>query len=147
MRSYNKPMKTCMLNETGRQTLLTKISKELSERSDIEFAYVFGSFNTGVFRDVDVAVFLSHGMSGADALKLELELERRLGFIAKLDVDVRILNRSPLSFRYNVIRTGKPFLSKNESARSDFESLTLVEHHDFEFYRRSYRKEVLAIGV
>jgi len=42
-------------------------------------------------------------------LKLELKLERELEEKIKLPIDIRILNYSPLSFRYNVIKDGNLF--------------------------------------
>lgn len=80
-------------------------------------------------------------------LKKELELEEILGRKIKYPVDVRVLNNSPLSFRFNVIRYGEILFSKNEDVRSDFEALTISEYHDFAYFRRVYMKEALNLEV
>lgn len=80
-----------------------------------------------------------------EALKEELKLEGELEDKIKLPVDVRTLNYSPLSFRYKVFRDGKLILNKDETIKSDFESLSIREYHDFNFYRKRYMREVLGI--
>ena len=58
---------------------------------------------------------------------------------------MRILNAAPLAFRFKVIKDGILLCSEDERKRSDFESLTLVEHHDFAVHKEAYRREALGI--
>ena len=82
-----------------------------------------------------------------EAIHLEFEIESELENAVHFPVDVRILNRSPLSFRYNVFKEGTLLFSKDELTRSDFISLTMVMYHDFNFYRKRYMKEALGLEV
>lgn len=135
------------ISAQGKEVIIARIGDCLGKLSDLEFAYVHGSFvMENQFRDVDVAVYLK--TTPSSPLQLELNLETELGGIVdKYPVDVRILNVAPLSFRYNVIRYGKPIAVINDDARCDFEELTLCHYFDFAPYRRMYLKETLGRGV
>ena len=110
-------------------------------------AYVYGSFvMADKFRDIDIAVYLKQIPS--TPLHVELELETELGNIIKnYLVDVRILNNAPLSFRYNVIKSGKPIVVVDDDARTDFEEATLSNYFDFSPFRKMYLKETLGHGI
>jgi hypothetical protein len=136
-------MKVQTLGETKRNEILKKLTETLRNREEIIFAYVHGSFLTGSFRDVDVAVYLEDNKDIKDVfyeLQLEVELEKILG----LPADTRILNSAPLSFRFSVIQ-GLLLFSKDERTRTDFEVSTISEYHDFAYFRRRYRREALGI--
>ena len=108
------------------------------------FAYLHGSFLEDYFRDIDIAIYLNTEKKNVlYALNLERELEEEVGF----PVDVRILNHAPLSFKFGVIEQGVLLFSKDEERLCDFESLTIVEYHDFKFHREIYRREALGIEV
>ncbi len=128
-----------------------KISKKLRntlyKRSEILFVYLYGSFLKGSFRDIDIGVYLQDTKNKSGTMRYELTLENELGRIMDFHVDVRVINYAPLSFRFNVIKHGMLLFSKDESKRSDFECLTIVEYQDFKFYRDSYRREAIGLGV
>jgi predicted nucleotidyltransferase len=77
------------------------------------FAYIYGSvLSSDNPRDIDIAVYLfpmdfeklsrDGEISLSFAIPLEMDLEEQL----KRKVDVQVLNRAPLSFRYRVITDG-----------------------------------------
>lgn len=140
-------MKTHSIDEYQRDDIERKITAVLKRRDEIEFAYLHGSFLEGDFRDIDLAIYLNKSKAEKDVLGYELTLERELENIVNIPVDVRVLNDAPLSFRFNVIKGGGLLFSRDEMTRCEFESLTFVKHHDFKFYRDTYRREVLGIGV
>jgi len=113
----------------------------------IIFAYLHGSFLKENFRDIDLAIYLEKNLDKKEAIHLEFEIESELENAVHFPVDVRILNRSPLSFRYNVFKEGTLLFSKDELTRSDFISLTMVMYHDFNFYRKRYMKEALGLEI
>ena len=78
-------------------------------------------------------------------MKYELFLERVLEDELSLSVDVRVLNNAPLSFRFKVIKGGELLFSRDEKLWCDFECLTFVKYHDFDFHRKTYRREALDI--
>ncbi len=126
---------------------MDRIKDCLEKRPDLLFAYVYGSFVTAErFRDIDIAVYLNKIPSSP--LYVELEFETELGnLIKKHLIDVRLLNGAPLSFRYNVIKSGKPIVVIDDDARTDFEETTLSNYFDFAPFRKMYLKESLGLGI
>jgi predicted nucleotidyltransferase len=134
-----------MYKESGhkeKQTLIQKISGALENKNHIIFAYIFGSFNTQeTFKDIDIALFIADNDSKS-ALKGELDIERELEDIIHRPVDVRILNKAPISFVYQVIKGGIIVVDKNKDLRADFEGLTCKKYFDFRHLRIEYLREV-----
>ena len=125
-------------HEKGR---IKRIIKEfLMGRKEVLFAYLHGSFLSGPFRDIDIAVYTDGERDVFYELELERELEERLGF----PVDVRVLNNAPISFRFKVLK-GELLFSRDEEKRCEFESKTLGEYHDFKYYLSTYRREILGV--
>jgi hypothetical protein len=129
------------LGYSERKEVIGVIKRLLGRRDEIVFAYLHGSFLTGSFRDVDVALYLRERGDVFCELQFEAELEEAV----RLPVDVRILNSAPLSFRFAVVKNGVLLFSRDEAVRSDFEASTIAEYHDFGYYRRRYRREALGI--
>lgn len=118
----------------------------LNECAEITTAYLFGSFVTGEpFSDVDLA-FLT-GKSPERSSSFELSLETRIESLIKLPVDVRLIDKAPITFSQNVIRTGKVILDRDPNFRAAFESIVLRQYFDFSFYRKRYLEEVLNAPV
>jgi hypothetical protein len=140
-------LKKHKISDSGKEKILGKIIDTLMDEDSIIFSYLHGSFLDNHFRDIDLAIYVQTTLNKKEALKLELKLERELEEKIKLPMDVRILNYSPLSFRYNVIKDGKLILTRNENLRSDFESLSIREYLDFNFFRKRYMREVLGLEV
>ncbi len=130
-----------------REAVLDALRSAIGECPGISFAYVHGSFlREGKFRDVDLAVYLASTPSSP--LNVELKLETELGLVTGgCRLDVRILNGAPASFRYQVIKEGRPLLVKDEDARADFVEVTLRDYFDFAPFRREYLQETLGRGV
>jgi len=132
------------ITDTEREKIKKEISRLIERREEIIFSYIHGSFLEGDFRDVDVAVYLK---DEEKALQYEIKLEREIEDIIGFPADVRVLNHAPLSFRFNVVKNGFLLFSKNEKIRCDFESLSIVEYHDFNYLMNIYRREALGIEV
>ncbi len=137
-------MRTYNLTDTEKEKIINNISNLLEKREEILFSYIHGSFLENDFRDIDIAVYLNEGEK---SLKYELHLEREIEDIASFPVDVRILNNAPLTFRFNVIKNGILLFSKNEKIRCDFESLSIDEYHDINYFLKIYRSEALGIKI
>ncbi len=128
----------------NKDKLIRNIRNILLTREEILFAYLHGSFlEENTFNDIDIGIYLKYLPSSI--IKYELSLETELmnkirGYI----FDVRILNNAPLSFRYNVIRSGEILLSHDEDKRTEFQEQTVINYLDFLPYRKRYLKEVLS---
>jgi len=140
-------LKKYEITDSRRREIQDIIFHILNGKKEITFAYLYGSFLENFFRDVDVAVYLGKELTKRDVLHFELALESELEEKTGFPADVRILNYSPLPFRFKVFKDGYLLLTRDERIRTDFECLTIVEHHDFNFYRKRYRREALGLEV
>lgn len=135
------------ITDVQRKNILDSIQSVLMGKKEILFAYIHGSFLQNLFRDVDLAIYVDQDIGKNEALHFELALERELDERLSFPADVRILNYSPLSFKFKVLKDGKLLITRDEGLRSDFESLTMNEYHDFNFYRKRYMKEVFGLEI
>lgn len=122
----------------------------MEQQRQLLFAYLHGSvLKKSKPGDIDIAVYLyasafdelsdNGEISLSFAIPLEMELEEML----RRRVDVQVLNRAPLSFRYRVISGGILIVDKDSDLRSDFEYLSRVEYFDFKPRRNEYLHEVI----
>lgn len=132
------------ITDVKKEKIKEKITYLLKRRKEIVFSYIHGSFLEGDFRDVDIAVYLK---GEENSLPYELSMERTIEDAIGFPADVRVLNHAPLSFRFNVIKNGSLLFSRNERIRCDFESLSIVEYHEFDYFRNIYRREALGIQI
>jgi predicted nucleotidyltransferase len=110
--------------------------KELQSDTNVEFAYLFGSFADGSFNDrsdVDLALYLKK-VDFDTQLKISFELSK----VLKKDVDLVVLNKAKnLYLLDDIIQKG--IVVKDSDKRVDFE---LRKHHQFldfvEFKKRIY---------
>ncbi len=125
-----------------KEEIVVLISSFLQKRAEIYAAYLFGSFVTGEpFADIDLGVLLRQ--EPEDPLEFEIELESKLEKLERFRLDVRVLNRAPISFTQNVIRFGRIIIDHEPNIRSDFEGYVLKKYFDFARFRRNYLAEVI----
>ena len=131
------------ISKSQRARIAGNISSYLEENlAGITTAYLFGSFVTDApFSDIDLGVLIKNDR--AKTIFFEFELENRLEKIFKHSVDVRILNRAPLSFCQNVIRHGKVILDRDPNLRADFEGNIMKQYFDYSRFRKQYLKEAV----
>jgi predicted nucleotidyltransferase len=134
------------VEQNEREAIIQKLSQTLEDKNDIIFAYLFGSFNSQEsFHDIGIGVFIS--LNEPKVLEIELELERELGDMIHMPVDVRIMNEAPLSFNYQVIKGGITIVDKNKDMRADFEGLVFKKYFDFQHLRNEYLREVASAPI
>lgn len=105
-----------MLNQIQNERLIKQIKDLLRRYSEIEFAYVYGSFTKNFpFHDVDIGVYLT-GVEKEESTPCSLSLGQTLSREVKVPIDVRVLNFAPLSFVFQVIR-GVMIYVRNEELR------------------------------
>ncbi len=130
-----------------KRIIVERITAYIKNRPDILFAYLHGSFFSGDrFRDIDIAIYLKPPFS--PSLQVELKMEAELDKeVKKYPVEVRVLNNAPLSFRYNVLKHGKPIVVVDDDLRCDFMEATLSNYFDFAPFRKMYLKEAMGSGI
>jgi predicted nucleotidyltransferase len=114
------------------EDLMPKAFAYLQSRSDIEFAYLFGSFGKGKplpLSDVDVAIYLGETM---DVHEKKMEI---LGVLMDLietdEIDLVILNEAPLTLKMKILESKAIVVDHSPFLRHRFESLVMREYFDF----------------
>ena len=130
------------LNRSEKQKIIQIISSHfLQQYDEILAVYIFGSFiSERHFSDIDIGIITAMDLS--KPLDFELKLENRLEKLINYPVDVRILNRAPISFSQNVFRTGRVIIDKNPNMRADFQGKVLKQYFDFSPFQQKYLQEV-----
>jgi hypothetical protein len=102
------------LGPKEREKTVKKLAEALRREERVALAFLFGSFLEGVFRDVDVAVYLSGEVDLLDAAAYAEELSSRLTTLVGLPVDVVVLNFAPTWLRRRAF-SGKELVVKDET--------------------------------
>jgi len=125
-----------------KEKLAVTISSFLERNfKEIVVAYLHGSFATSLFfSDIDLGIITQNDLE--KTLNFEFDLENRLEKIVKYSVDVRVLNRAPLTFCQKVIRQKNVILDRDPNLRADFEGRILKQYFDVAYFHRQYLKEV-----
>jgi len=112
---------------------------------DVVFAYLFGSYSAGrqsILSDVDIAVYLRKGSSHF-YLEEERELSTHLMSIFNGEkVDLVILNVIPLLLQYRIVKTGKLIFSRDEIARTNYETRVMLRYFDLKPHLEEYDQEL-----
>ena len=112
--------------------LFKKLKKVLESDSDIVFVYFFGSYGSGVphsLSDVDIAVYLRPDIK--DSFTKKMELQEVISKVLLTDeIDIVILNESPLSLIIEVLKSKKLIFSRKENVRIEFEIKHTKEYLD-----------------
>ncbi len=123
-----------------------KLSEFFSSVDSVTVAYLFGSTvrgETNGLSDIDIAVLFDETLTKKEAFDLQLELIGELGSLLKTNnVDLVILNDSPLLLTYNVIRYGI-VLKSEERVRIKFETKIMSRFLDEQYHIKRHARESL----
>ncbi len=122
-----------------KEKAMARIESALAGLPGIAFAYVFGSFLSGSFHDVDLAAYFDTSPDSKDLIKAETLLEKQLS----LPIDLQSLNRAPLAFAYRVVREGRVVFDSDDVTRLDYEERIRDMYLDFKPYLDRYLAEVV----
>lgn len=135
------------ISKQEKNSIIKTITDSLDKYQNVVFAYIYGSFVIDeLFSDIDIGIYISNEKI-KNTLSLEFELGNMLENLAKLPIDVRIINQAPTSFVYNVIKNGILIRDKNPDLRADFEGCIFKKYSDFARYRKEYLKEILHASI
>ncbi len=121
-----------------------KLGKIL-ERHQVIAAYFFGSRAEGTANedsDYDFAILVDNSYTQDDGNNLIMELAEEMQALLGKDVDLVLLNRASIEFRFLVIKHGRLIFSADEEQRTDFEDVVIRDYLDFKPVLELYRKEV-----
>ncbi len=132
--------------------LIKRIQEFFQNRQEIILVYLFGSvLNEVNCRDIDIGVVIDTNNLKGEFQKLEYELAiaRELeSFLGPpySEIDLKILNSSPLYFQYEVIKSGEIIFCKNEKERVTYEAQLQIEYLDLipllAVHEKTLRKEI-----
>ena len=127
-----------------REKIARVIKGILEQEPHILFAFIYGSFlDSEVFRDIDVGILLRNDDATAFTT-LELSLSSRIenALSGTIPVEVRVINRAPLSLQFAVIR-GKLLFSRADRILEEFMIDTARQYLDFAPLRKHYIREAM----
>jgi uncharacterized protein len=118
------------------------IVEKLSPDREITALYVFGSLAKGVLNplsDLDFGILLSGKLTKSKRFDKHLYL---IGIFCDTfhtdEIDIVVMNDSPIHFCYNIIRTGKLLLVNNKKELIDFHELVVKKYLDFSYYQNEF---------
>lgn len=112
----------------------------------VKVAYLFGSTVRGEansLSDIDVAVLFDDAFLQKEEFDFQLDLISKLtGLLNTNNVDLVVLNNSPLLLAYNIIRDGI-ILKSDEFLRVKFETKIMSRYLDERYHIERHAKESL----
>ena len=108
-------------------------------------AYLFGSRADGTASedsDYDFAILTDTSYPQDDGINLTMGLKEEMQALLEKEVDLVLLNKASIEFRFLVIKYGRLIFSANEDKRTDFEDIVIRDYLDFKPFLDLYRKEV-----
>ncbi|MDP8227790.1 nucleotidyltransferase domain-containing protein [bacterium] len=125
----------------NKKEINNSIQRILKERTEIDFAYLFGSFiEEELYNDIDIGIFIKTEVfktfAGSDfsyAIKLALQIEK----VIKKSVDIIIMNNAPDHLIYYISK-GKAIVNRDDNFRVDFITQAWTRYFDFKFQRNLY---------
>ena len=131
-----------MQKEINKENIIRDLSSVLFNREEILFVIIHGSFiNKDNFNDIDVAVYLKEYPESILQYELGLEAKLIMSDLFPREVDIRVINKAPLYFQYNVIRNGTLLFTKKNEVYADFKELVIRDYLDFLPHYREYLKD------
>ena len=114
-----------------KERIAQQLAEKLKAKPEVRFAFVYGSFLRGTFRDIDVGVFLEESQVPLEEqLEYQLNLLEELSPLTEYPLDVRVINGAPLAFRYNVT-CGRLLFTRDEALLAQFIERTRDQYFDF----------------
>jgi predicted nucleotidyltransferase len=118
-----------------RNKLLLEIKKLLIGISEIEFAFIFGSFGRNEdteLSDIDIAIYQTKHKSKYELIMLEFDIEVKLTErIPAQKFDVRCLNNAPIVVIGKIINEGELLFARDEAFLIDFIVKNRLKYMDY----------------
>ena len=138
------------VNDVDRERIIGQLRRCLTGREDLLLGYLYGSFlRHDGFRDIDIGLLVSGEREPYEsyryAMGIASDLERCI--TPRYEIDLRILNDAPVEFQYEVVRTGRLLVARDEPTRIDFEAGVIAKFLDLKYlYDRIDRALLARVG-
>lgn len=134
--------------------LISKLSAFLANRSEIRFAYLFGSVakgTSGRLSDLDLAVFLDPSYDfSTNNYGYQSIMTAELSKLMAKKIDLIILNNASTMIKYQVIKNGILIYSRSKAEHRSFHEKTIQQYLDFKPFLKihsEYMRKRLAEGT
>ena len=135
------------MNPQDIQNALIRKSPRILGKYPVLFAYLYGSFATGVvhpFSDVDIGIYAAKVAKGEyPALELGISLEFDEELPGNVQSDLRVINDLPLSFLGQIVTDGVLVYCIDDVTRIDFETSVRMAYFDFLPVLKMHQNEYL----
>ncbi|MBL7225094.1 MAG: hypothetical protein ISS59_03085 [Desulfobacteraceae bacterium] len=134
-----------ILREEQRYEIVKEITSVMSGQPEIVFAFLHGSFLDGsFFRDIDLGIFVK-GIDSADFWDYEARLCQQIEEALNnlFLVELKVINKAPLSFCYHVIR-GQILFVRDEGSLTEFMARVARSYLDMAPIRHRYMIEAMS---
>jgi uncharacterized protein len=132
--------------QSNLKELESKLKGFFSSKDRVVVAYLFGStarVESNCLSDIDIAVLFDNTLTKKEAFDLQMNLIVDLGDLLKTkNVDLVVLNDSPLLLAFNIIRDGI-IVKADEKKRVNFETLTMSRYYDEQYYIERHMKRTI----
>jgi len=136
-----KEIRTFVLNREEKEAIINTISRVLSKEEVIILAFLYGSFlEDGAFRDIDIGVFIKREEPLSPFFEFELEEKLSKTIPPGIPIEVRVVNKAPVTFLYHVI-TGKLLVCKDRECFANIVTTVARRYQDLEPVLEHYTKE------
>jgi len=140
-----------VINMNSKKVIEEKLIQFIEGRSEIAFAYLFGSVITSEkYNDIDIALFVKPGFNFKDSNSFpygyEAEVTGKLNLVLKTDkIDVILLNKADLLISTQVYNTGKLIFERDRLFRVKIENSARKEYIDTNHYRKLKEKKLASL--
>lgn len=115
--------------------ILSEVKEILIGQSEIEFAFLFGSFAKNEdtdLSDIDIAIYQTKHKSKYETRMFEFEIEAKLTERIPMQIfDVRSLNNAPIVVIGKIINEGKIIFTRDETFLTDFIVQNRLKYMDY----------------
>jgi len=113
----------------------------------VHTCYLFGSRAEGTENkksDVDLAVLFFPYNPAKHNLELLLKMEAEISKALQCsNVDLVFLQKEKITFKFEVVKTGKVIYCLNDDQRTDFEDIVIRDYLDFAPFLDCYHREMI----
>jgi predicted nucleotidyltransferase len=124
-----------------------EVKDYLQKKSQVKLAYLFGSVakqNAGKLSDLDLAIFLEESLDKMERFDLQLKLISDLEDILKTDrLDLVIMNDSPISLNFEIIKANYPLFIRNDNFKVDLEQYIMSRYLDRQYYDQRWADSLI----
>ena len=125
--------------------LLERLKEFFSDRQELMFVWLFGSYATGhnnCYSDIDIAVYIRDNML-LDDVDWYLGLKAEIMELVNKEVDLVLLNNAKPLIKHAANMQKKVLLSRDELFEAEYSLRVIKEYNDVRYWARLSRQSLL----